>query len=130
VNLDQDDDICDAIRRHGLHYYQLPSHGSSQNRRQMKQFLRLMDDARAGRAPDVLPVYVHCNRGADRTGEAAAAYRIVFQGWSADRAIAELPKYHYWQGLTAPKKFLKALRPGDTSIVTNIDPPKPARCEP
>src|SRR4051812_19610927 len=82
VNLDGTDDVCEAIRRNGLRYYQLPSNPLGQSRKQMTQFLRLIADARDGRAVDVLPVYVHCNRGADRTGEAVAAYRIVFQGWT------------------------------------------------
>jgi protein tyrosine/serine phosphatase len=128
VNLDKDDDVCDAIHRHGLHYYKFPSRGESRNESQMKQFLKLMADGRAGTAADVLPVYVHCDRGADRTGEAVAAYRIVFQGWKVEHAIAELPKYHYWQGFTAPKAFLRTLSPGDASVVQAVDPPLPARC--
>ena len=36
------------------------------------------------------PVLVHCWHGSDRTGFFVAGYRIVFQGWSRDAAIAEL----------------------------------------
>jgi protein tyrosine phosphatase (PTP) superfamily phosphohydrolase (DUF442 family) len=36
------------------------------------------------------PVLVHCWHGSDRTGVVVAAYRIVLQGWSNDRAIDEL----------------------------------------
>ena len=35
-------------------------------------------------------VLVHCERGADRTGTVVALYRMKRQGWSADRAIAEM----------------------------------------
>jgi len=126
VNLDKDDDVCAAIRRHGLHYYRLPSNAARRNETQMKQFLRLMAEARDGSAADVLPVYVHCDRGADRTGEAVAAYRIVFQNWTADKAIAELSKYHYLQVFTEPKKFLRTLRPGDVEILRDVGPPTPA----
>src|SRR4051794_12994594 len=45
VNLDEQDDVCDAIRRNGLLYYQFPSNALGQSRQQMKQFLRLMADA-------------------------------------------------------------------------------------
>src|SRR5689334_13920929 len=128
VNLDDKDDVCAAIHRDGLNYYRLPSNPLGQSRRQMTQFLRLMADARSARAADVLPVYVHCNRGADRTGEAVAAYRIVFQGWCPNRAIDEMSAYHYWSGFHEPKKFLAKLRPGDESIVKDVPPPKPARC--
>ncbi len=36
------------------------------------------------------PVLVHCQHGADRTGMMVAMYRIVEQGWSKERAIAEM----------------------------------------
>jgi len=35
------------------------------------------------------PVFVHCRRGADRTGFMIGAYRIAHQGWSAKQAYAE-----------------------------------------
>ena len=35
-------------------------------------------------------VYVHCRRGIDRTGYAIAAYRIIVEDWSFDRAYAEV----------------------------------------
>ena len=34
-------------------------------------------------------VYVHCDNGRDRTGLAAALYRVVAQGWNPDRAWAD-----------------------------------------
>jgi protein tyrosine/serine phosphatase len=36
------------------------------------------------------PVLLHCLHGADRTGMMTAMYRMVFQGWTRERAIAEL----------------------------------------
>lgn len=35
------------------------------------------------------PVFIHCQRGADRTGVIIAAYRIKHDGWSAKQAINE-----------------------------------------
>ena len=43
--------------------------------------------------PDNQPVFVHCKRGADRTGTIGAIYRISHDGWTADRAIAEARLY-------------------------------------
>jgi len=37
-----------------------------------------------------LPVFVHCMRGADRTGMMTAVYRIIFCGWSREAAIREM----------------------------------------
>jgi protein tyrosine phosphatase (PTP) superfamily phosphohydrolase (DUF442 family) len=50
------------------------------------------------------PVFVHCMRGADRTGTMCAIYRIAVQGWSRPEAIEEMTKggfgfYEGWQNL-------------------------------
>jgi protein tyrosine/serine phosphatase len=37
-----------------------------------------------------LPLFVHCQRGADRTGMVCAMYRIVVCGWSKENAIREM----------------------------------------
>lgn len=36
------------------------------------------------------PVLVHCWHGSDRTGAIIAAYRIIFENWTKEKAIAEL----------------------------------------
>jgi protein tyrosine/serine phosphatase len=36
------------------------------------------------------PVFVHCKRGADRTGAMCAVYRVVVEGWTRDEAIREM----------------------------------------
>lgn len=43
------------------------------------------------------PILVHCWHGSDRTGTVIALYRMVIQGWSRDKAIAEMtdPQYGY-----------------------------------
>lgn len=47
-------------------------------------FLRTVADPSKG------PVFVHCRRGADRTGLMCSMYRIAIQGWTKDQAIAEM----------------------------------------
>ena len=37
-----------------------------------------------------LPIFVHCQRGADRTGMICAMYRVVFCGWTKPAAIQEM----------------------------------------
>lgn len=39
------------------------------------------------------PVFVHCDRGSDRTGIVMAAYRIRYEGWSVTQAYEEMKKY-------------------------------------
>ena len=48
-------------------------------------------------------VYFHCYHGSDRTGAMAAIYRVLAQGWSVDKAIAEMPKYHFHAGIEDSK---------------------------
>jgi hypothetical protein len=38
-------------------------------------------------------VLVHCASGADRTGVAVAAHRVLREGWSPERALAEMRAY-------------------------------------
>ncbi len=57
----------------------------------MRVFLKAVTD------PARQPVFVHCQRGADRTGAAVAVYRACVEGWSRDEAIDEMVNggYHF-----------------------------------
>jgi protein tyrosine phosphatase (PTP) superfamily phosphohydrolase (DUF442 family) len=48
------------------------------------RFLKIVTDPRR------VPVLVHCQHGADRTGTMIAVYRIAVQGWSKAEAIREM----------------------------------------
>jgi len=56
---------------------------------QVKAFLAIMDDTNA------VPVLVHCQHGADRTGTMCALYRILRQGWKTEDAIREMKEGGY-----------------------------------
>ncbi len=49
--------------------------------------------------PENQPVFVHCQRGADRTGTVVAVYRITHDNWTAEQANAEAKKFGFgwWQ---------------------------------
>ena len=51
---------------------------------ELVRFLRVATD------PNRTPVFVHCQRGTDRTGLAAAVYRIVVCGWTKTQALDEM----------------------------------------
>ena len=56
---------------------------------QVKTFLATLDNAATR------PVFVHCQYGADRTGAMIAIYRVTRQGWTFDRAWAEMRHYGF-----------------------------------
>jgi protein-tyrosine phosphatase len=50
-------------------------------------------------------VFVHCTEGVDRTGWMIAAYRVLRDGWTVDRAVEEWKvlghhryRYFWWEG--------------------------------
>lgn len=88
----------DEVEAVGLKYVHIPSSAAHIEEEKVVQFLRIV------REPANQPVFVHCERGADRTGCYMAAYRIVEQGWSAQDAEAELPRFRFdpfWQDIVS-----------------------------
>jgi protein tyrosine phosphatase (PTP) superfamily phosphohydrolase (DUF442 family) len=66
--------------------------------KEVVRFLNIVTD------PNRMPAFVHCQRGADRTGTMCAIYRVAEQGWSKDEAIEEMTKggfgfYSGWKNL-------------------------------
>jgi protein tyrosine/serine phosphatase len=88
VDLRDDDDRARAeerkARSHGLRYFNVPLSGFRRPRMEaIEKVLRLIAH------PENQPVFVHCKRGADRTGVAMACERVAHDGWSQQRAAEE-----------------------------------------
>lgn len=78
----------------GMKFFNLPlSLGGRPTREQIARALALID------APENQPVFVHCHKGADRTGVVVAAYRITHDHWTGEQAQREADKYGmgWWQ---------------------------------
>jgi protein tyrosine/serine phosphatase len=60
---------------------------------QVELFLKVVND------PANHPVFVHCKGGRHRTGALTAAYRMTREGWTAERAVAEMKKFDFDHGM-------------------------------
>ena len=79
ISLDQS-----RATKRGLQYAHIsckPYHPEDED---VVEFLQIVTD------PSRQPVFVHCRHGVDRTGMMVAAYRVVVDGWTRERAILEM----------------------------------------
>jgi len=86
---------CEAA---GLQYVPISVQAWEGEDEEVIDFLRTVSD------PANLPVFVHCQHGADRTGVMSAVYRMVIQDWPKEKAIEEMTDGGYgfhrvWQNL-------------------------------
>ncbi len=73
-----------VVEANGMRYIPIPLSGyAAPSNEQVSRILALLNDASAG------PVFVHCRRGADRTGTVIACYRISHDHWRNGQALAE-----------------------------------------
>jgi tyrosine-protein phosphatase SIW14 len=98
VNLRDDDARAGEEEREakslGMKFFNLPlSLGGRPSRAQIARALALIG------APENQPVFLHCHKGADRTGVVVAAYRITHDHWTAREAQREADRYGmgWWQ---------------------------------
>lgn len=110
-------DFCAAT---GVGFHRLPPadwtpiDGVIPGDKNIATFLRILDDPATAR-----PVLVHCFAGIHRTGAHCAVYRMEYDGWPADAAIAEMramgtPRTTFADNLVG---YLTAYRPrrGETA---------------
>ena len=92
IDLTQDGDASEPslVQRAGMKFFriEMTTHETPSDAK-VAQFLKLVND------PANQPVYVHCQGGRHRTGVMTAVYRMVNEGWTADRAFAEMKQYKF-----------------------------------
>lgn len=98
VNLRDADERADMERKwaeaSGIKFINIPfNNWLAPTDEKVAEFLKIIDSA------GNQPLFVHCKRGADRTGTVVAAYRITHDGWTAKEAKVETKKYRFgwWQ---------------------------------
>lgn len=72
----------------GMRYFNIPMSALGRpTDEQVERALAVID------ARENWPVFVHCQRGADRTGVIIAVYRILRDQWTAEQAIDEAKRF-------------------------------------
>jgi protein tyrosine/serine phosphatase len=92
VNLrnDASEEERQQVEARGMRYVAIPWSGwRSPDNQQVAQFLRLLRENRGQK------VFVHCQRGAERTGVMVAAYLIAEQGWTPEQALDEMEEFKF-----------------------------------
>ena len=109
----------------GIRFISIPLGGfSNPTSEQLAQFLALFHE-------DPQPkIFVHCQFGEDRSGVFVAAYRIAYEHWTADQAIAEMLHFgfnHNWHpAMRAYVHSLPDRLQSDPVLKNSLAAPKPA----
>src|SRR5262249_37184827 len=81
------------VKAAGMKFYRIGMTSESKpSSQQVGAFFKIVDD------PANQPVFVHCHGGRHRTGVMTAIYRMAHDGWSPDRAFAEMKHYEFTKG--------------------------------
>jgi protein tyrosine/serine phosphatase len=100
----------------GMHYVNVPMTGlTPPTRAEITRILVLLESSTAG------AVFVHCMRGADRTGAVIAAYRIDHDHWDSDRALKEAMSFGMGFYQLPRQNFIRKFQP-----LPSIEATKPA----
>lgn len=94
-----------AVTAAGMNYVNVPMTGlTPPSDAEIARILALLEDTSIG------PVFVHCHRGADRTGAVIAAYHIDHDKWENQRALADA-EAHSMSFFQVPRKnFIRAFQ--------------------
>jgi tyrosine-protein phosphatase SIW14 len=96
----------------GMRYVSVPMYGmATPSKESVLKVLALLEDRGTG------PVFVHCKRGADRTGGVIACYRVEHDHWKNDRALAEARSLGMSWFQTAIQGYVRKYQPRDLTAL-------------
>jgi protein tyrosine phosphatase (PTP) superfamily phosphohydrolase (DUF442 family) len=118
IDLRESGERSDAERKvvtdAGMKYVNVPMSGlTPPTQNEIAKILDLMENPSAG------PVFVHCLRGADRTGAVIAAYHIDHDQWDSPRALRDA-KSHEMSFFQLPRQnFIKHFQARSVQATTS-----------
>ena len=90
----------------GMHYVHVPFAGlRAPSDEQIATVFAVFND------PSAWPVFVHCRRGADRTGTVVACYRIAHDRWDNQKALSEAESHGMSHIERAMKQYILRFEP-------------------
>lgn len=104
-----------AVQAAGMRYVRIGlSPFFPPSKKQMNRILALLED------PTLGPVFVHCRRGADRSGLVIACYRIAHDHWTNAQAMQEARQDGIWRIEVLMRRYIrhfKAVSPSTGSLI-------------
>jgi tyrosine-protein phosphatase SIW14 len=97
------DDEPGLVEQAGMKFFRIPLTTTDRpSDSAVAQFLSLVTN------PANQPVYVHCQGGRHRTGAMTAVYRMTVDGWTSDKAYAEMKQFRFegFPGHPVLKRFV------------------------
>lgn len=117
IDLRDKHDDAPVMKGAGLGLVKIPCGASTFTEADIVTFFKTVND------PANRPVFVHCERGADRTGLMVALYRIMEQGWTKEEAMAELPNFKFDKSKKKVTEYLITFDPAELKKKIEAGPP-------
>jgi len=99
------------VETNGMRFISVPMHGlSAPTLEQVSKVLSVLEDSNSW------PVFIHCRRGADRTGTVLACYRIAHDHWQNQKALEEAKAYGLSSFERAMRSFIQHFQPSPDAL--------------
>jgi tyrosine-protein phosphatase SIW14 len=104
----------EIVEADGMRFISVPMKGlSAPSLEQMTKVLGILENS------DSWPVFIHCRRGADRTGTVLACYRISHDHWENQKALEEAKTYGLSVFERAMRGFIEHFQPSQVALFSD-----------
>ena len=101
----------ELVESDGMRFVSVPMRGlSAPTLEQVSKVLGVLENT------DSWPVFMHCRRGADRTGTVLACYRISHDHWQNQKALEEAKTYGLSSFERAMRSFIQHFQPSPDAL--------------